>query len=454
MITRREVLASGAAIPVAAATWRDSVWEPVARMGEDVRGHWENEATGHVLRVSLDGLEVFHRLDDVWVRDPGLSPPFSLFAHRDDVLMLQHYDYRQTPYLLQAPVLLRRTTAIPPAAPLAQTDTMAPTRVFDLVCRSFERHYAFFAERGIDWPAARRAAAPGLADDNDAVFDRLAGMLGPLGDGHVNLSRGERRFNAGRPRLRERLKQAWRASRSAEAETAFVSRWSRESRSSVTAALDPGTHRSGANDALEWGRLGGAAYLRVNRFSGFLPGQATRQDQVASLQGALAEAEQAFAGSSHVIVDVAHNGGGNDAAAMVVARHFADQPRRVLTYSVRGMPDQPIHLGPAREPYPRPVILLTSEITASGAEVFVTMMRAFSHVIQVGGRTRGMLSSLLPKPFPNGFMATMSYQRILDAEGALHEAEGLPPAREIELFPDTDLWGNYRKVIHDLALTG
>lgn len=323
--------------------------------------------------------------------------------------------------------------------------------MFDLICKSFDRYYAFFAERGVDWAAARREAAPRLSEDDDVVFDLLADMLGPLNDGHVNLSRGERQFNAGRPKLREALKQAWSAAPSDETESAFVSRWSRESRASVIAALDLGSYRSGANGALEWGRLGDAGYLRVNRFSGFLAGQAARQDQVAELQRSLAQAEVAFAGASRVIVDVAHNGGGNDAAAMVVARHFADRPRRVMTYSSRGLPDQPIELAPEGRAYPRPVLLVTSEITASAAEVFVVMMRTYPHVVQAGGATRGMLSSLLPKPFPNGFMATMAYQRVLDSAGAAYEGRGLPPERKVDLFPVADLWTGYADGIRGLA---
>lgn len=452
------MLAAAAAPLASVAGPSDPVWSPLAERGHALDGVWDNPATGHALRITATGLELFHRLDDLWISDPGLSPPFSLFARDGDTLRLQTYDYRATPWLMQAPALLSRTLSVPPAAPLAQTDTIAPSAVFDLICRSFGRHYAFFAERGVDWTTARRDAVRNPPEDNDAVFDRLAQMLAPLNDGHVNLSRGDRTFNAGRPRLRQRLTQAWErrpgAGQDSETEGAFVSRWSRESRASVTAALDPGTHRSGANDALEWGRIGPAGYLRIHRFSGFLPGQASRPEQVAELGRALAEAEQAFAGSSRVIVDVAHNGGGNDAAAMAVARHFADRDRRVLTYAVRGMADQPIRLGPAGAPYSRPVLLLTSEITASAAEVFVTLMRAFPGVTQVGGTTRGMLSSLLPKPFPNGFQATMAYQRVLDADGGLHEARGLEPARPIELFPDADLWGGYRRAVEALARDG
>jgi carboxyl-terminal processing protease len=453
MITRRTALGLVAA-PLLWACDESIVWTPIGDADERAFGVWESAATGHVVALSQAGAEVFHRLDGFWITDPDLVPPFALFALVGDSLLMQHYDYRAMPFLLQAPMVLARSETLIPAAPLHQSDAMAPGAVFELICDSFERHYAFFEERGVDWTAAQSAATPRVlqAQDNDAIFDILVDLLAPLGDGHVNLSLRERRFNAGRSALRARLAEAWRGSDTAQTEQEYVSAWSRDSRASAITMLDAGSHRTAGAGALEWGVVGGdTGYLRINRFTGFAEGDAPRQEQVAALQAALAEAERHFAGASHIIVDVAHNGGGNDAAALVAAQHFADQPRRVLEYRARQAPNQPIHLAPGAGAYPRPVTLVTSEITASAAECFVLMMRAFPHVTHVGGKTRGILSSLLPKPFPNGFMATIAYQQVLDANGDLYEARSIPPAREIELFPDEDLSGAYARAIRALA---
>jgi carboxyl-terminal processing protease len=454
MQTRRTALGLLAAAPFAlGCDAEDIVWTPIADADERVYGLWESEATGHVIRVSPAGVEAFHRLDDFWIQDGGVLPTIALFAHYGDALLLQHYDYRATPYLLQAPMVLTRSAlTIPDFVPYSREALPTPA-VFDLFCRSYERYYAFFAERGVDWAAARRAMTPRIVQqpDDDALFDIFSEMLAPLGDGHVNLTHGGRSFNAGRNALRERLKRIWRERGAPQTEQEFVSNWSRETRAAAFQALNDDTRRARANGAIEFGRIGASGYLRINRFSEFITDGAPRPEQVAALQAALAEAERAFGDAEHVIVDVAHNGGGNDAAAMVVARHFADRRRMVLEYRVRGMPDQPLHIEPAAAPYPRRVTLLTSEITASAAETFVLMLRAFAHVTHVGGKTRGILSSLLPKPLPNSFRATIAYQRVLDSAGALYEARGVPPAREIELFPDENLTGGYANVIRALA---
>ena len=144
------------------------------------------------------------------------------------------------------------------------------------------------------------------------------------------------------------------------------------------------------------------------------------------------------------IVDVAMNGGGHRAAEVLVARRFADRARAAVTTQVRGGAPQTIVLRPegarhgspaGARPFPRPVVLLTSEITASAAEEFVLLMRALPHVTHAGERTRGILSDLLPKPLPGGFTVTLSHQTVRDAEGWLYEGAGIPPEEALRLFP-------------------
>jgi len=436
------VLLSGAAVAGPA-------WRLVDASDARLQGAWENPSTGHVVVFADGQIQVFHRLDEFWIRDTGVVPAFALYAFDGEALLLQHYDYRVHPALLQAPMVFRRRGAVPPVADAK----LPPGEVFELIWRSFDRYYAFFKERGVDWNEARRVFGPraSAAAGDEALFDVLSEMLKPLGDGHVNLSLGKRTFNAGRSALRERLKRAWAASGSTLAEQAFVSGWQKQVKDSVYEVLDKGSLRSGAAGALEWGTIGRAGYVRVNRFGGFTEAAASRPEQDEALRAALKAMDADLARTVRVIVDVALNGGGNDAAAMTVASHFADRERTVIEYRAKGAPDQRVTLGPPGAPWRRPVLLLTSEVTASAAESFVLMMRAYPHVTQVGEATRGILSSLLPKPFPNGFMATMAYQHVLDGEGRAFEAKGIPPARPIELYPDNDLTGGFARALRELA---
>ena len=426
--------------------------EPIAG---NVSGVWHNRATGHVVSFSPDGYEVFHLLNDFCIRDDGVVPAYSLYrmSGDGDQLSLHYFDYRTRPDLLQAPQVFRRIRELPSACKVPDSEWTA-TGIFGLMTQAFDSFYAFFDERDIDWKSIKadvseRAAA--LSTDEE-LFQLLSQMLAPLNDGHVNLTWQDRAFNAGTPNLRARLASHWAASGSDLSESAFVASWHQAVLTSVYELLDDGSRRSGAAGALEWGSIGGSVgYVRIRRFGGFTPDQQPRAIQYDALEASLREMNEDLEGMSSLIVDVAMNGGGSDSAALLVASFFADQSRPVLRYEAKGAPDVTLAVTPRTSGEHRPIMLLTSEVTASAAESFVLMMREFPHVTQVGGRTRGGLSALLPKPFPNGFRATLAYQSVMSVGRELYEGRGIPPQRVLELFPAHDLEGGFAEALRSLA---
>ncbi|MEO1368818.1 MAG: S41 family peptidase, partial [Acidobacteriota bacterium] len=373
-------------------------FDDAALVEERLHGVWENPAAGHIVSFGGDGAEVFHVLGDFCRRDDGVVPDFSLyrFSERRDEVWLHHYDFRDRPDLLQSARVFRRLSALPEPCAAAATDRRrGPAEVFDLITRSFDRFYPFFEERGVDWPDVKRRYADRAGDlsTDDELFELLTDMLAPLADGHVNVTGAERSWNAGRPELRVRLRDAWAASGSELSEGAYVSEWHRGILESVYGVLDPDSLRSGAAGAVEWGTVGvRTGYVRIRRFSRFTDGEEPRPAQYDALETALAAMRSDLAGAEMLLVDVAMNGGGSDAAAQVVASFFADRRRRVLRYEEDGAPPRELFVSPRDGGEERPVLLLTSEVTASAAEAFVLMMRGFPHVTQVGERTRGDLS--------------------------------------------------------------
>lgn len=443
----------------ASDTWQP--WQPIDSDATTARltGVWQNEALGHIARVSETGTEVFHDLGPVCMADTGVVPAFALarFGANPDRVRFAYYDYRETPALLQNPLEYTRRSALPDACQdQAGFEEMPLIELFDLITDLFERHYAFFDERRVDWTETRARFGPLAAEvtSEEALFDLLEKMLTPLNDGHLNLTWETRAFNAGRPKLLDVLGEAWEATDQAMTRGAFVGDWSRTVQRSVHGILNEGTHQTAAEGALEWGIIGGnVGYVRINRFNGFLKDAPSRQAELAALRQMLTEMSADLEATDRLILDVSHNGGGNDAAAMTVVQHFLDRPRHVLTYAVSGTPDRVVELAPTRITAQKPILLLTSEVTASAAEAFVLMMRALPHVEHVGMTTRGSISSLLPKPLPRGFQVTLSYQQVLDADGNLYEAKGIPPTRPLPLFADDTLFTGYAAMIAALAET-
>lgn len=420
-------------------------------------GVWRNPALGHVAVFSDGNTEIFHEYSDLCVADTGVVPAFSLvsFDERSDRAYFNYYDFSENPGLLQNPLEYVQLQQAPQKCLDQSLVADIPLiDVFDLVWEVFDRHYAAFEERGVDWDAQREVFRPRVLSVNtdDELFDLISEMLAPLRDGHVNLTLKDRFFKTGRPKLRQRLAMEWAKTDRSVSEGAFVGDWSRTVRDSAINLLDAGTHRVGANGALEWGVISGdVGYLRINRFGGFVKEAPSRKDDLAALREALLSISKELDSTKRLIVDVAHNGGGNDAAAITVVEHFLETPRNVLTYRVSGLPDRNIQLSPSRDGAVKNITLVTSEITASAAEAFVLMMRALPNVEHVGEPTRGDISSLLPKPLPHGFRVTVAYQQVLDPSGNWYEGQGIPPERDVDLFPENGLFGGYAKAIQLLA---
>ncbi|MEM9372718.1 MAG: S41 family peptidase [Planctomycetota bacterium] len=418
-------------------------------------GVWEDPVRGHLVAFSEGETLVFHRNNHSCIADSGVVPGFSLYrlGRGGDRLELAHYDYRAYPHLLAAPSVLHRSEL----PPLVAAGGAEPGDVFGMIWRALDRWYAGFERRGVDWAAARAAFEPRArsVETNEDLFGVLSEMTAMLGDGHVNVRLGELSANAGRPRLRARLAEAWKASGSELAEGEFVARWHRDAVDSVYAVLDEGSLRSGLAGALEWGVIGApggdVGYLRINRFGRFTDEPVSRPEQIDLVMVAMHSALADLGDTRSLIVDVSMNGGGNDAAALTFASFFTDARRTAFTYEYNRGPAQTVELVPAGVTYDRPVFVLTSEVTASAAEAFVLAMRSIPHVTHTGERTRGDISSLLPKPFPNGFLVTIAYQRVLDAEGRWFEGVGIPPEFAAPVFPADRLYGGPGRAIRWIA---
>jgi len=97
--------------------------------------------------------------------------------------------------------------------------------------------------------------------------------------------------------------------------------------------------------------------------------------------------------------------------------------------------------------YLKPVYLLTSELTASAAEVFTLRMRELPHVVQVGETTQGVFSDSTEKGLPNGWILAMSTETYRDPAGRNYEGAGLAPAIPYRVIGGDLATTTYREAI-------
>ncbi len=289
-----------------------------------------------------------------------------------------------------------------------------PVLNFEVFWHTFDEQYAFFDLYGVDWQAQYETYRPQVtAETTDAeLFAILSEMITPLQDGHISLVAEDEVFSPG-------TYPAWLDSNM----QAVIDRL-REAYvggEGVTAL---------ANGLLTYRSLDdttGAIF--ITEMAGF---SSDGTNEVEAAGAAIDEAIAALAGKQRIIVDVRFNGGGLDAVALALAGRFADQERLAFTKQARDGDDfTPLREfvvrpeGPAQ--FTGPVIVLTSGVTASAAEIFVMAMQALPNTLVIGEPTSGGHSDILGRRLPNGWQFGLSNEVYYASDGECYEAIGLPP---------------------------
>ncbi|MEM6298818.1 MAG: S41 family peptidase, partial [Bacteroidota bacterium] len=76
-------------------------------------------------------------------------------------------------------------------------------------------------------------------------------------------------------------------------------------------------------------------------------------------------------------------------------------------------------------------IILTSDFTASAAEVLLLLTKDLPYVILVGGHTEGIFSDMYEFSLPNGWDVSLSHQQYFSLDNINYEGVGIPPDIEI-----------------------
>lgn len=165
----------------------------------------------------------------------------------------------------------------------------------------------------------------------------------------------------------------------------------------------------------------------------------TNKTDVASAN--MQKVAQTFEDAKSIVIDIRYNGGGSDSVAMAYAGYFAQNTLPVFrkrTKTRAGYTDWfESSLQPSKPHLRQPTYILTSEYTASAAEIFLLAMRALPQVTIVGTQTDGALSDIMEFTLPNGWLLGLSHQEYVTIDEEQFEKIGIPP----NIYKDADLAG-------------
>jgi len=312
-------------------------------------------------------------------------------------------------------LLLALITACLAVEVQAQDEDVSPEAVFESMWETFDRHYALFEAKSIDWRALHDVYRPRVssATTDEELFAVLTGMLSHLNDTHVILQAESlgRDFSAG-------------CLGAYFEELGLAGALELLSQHPLPERYFRGEPRYAGGGGFQFGQVGeGIGYLHFHGFN----------DPAASA-AAVDSILAAFEGSRGLIVDVRMNSGGDDRVGKVIADRFADRRRLYMVVRDRNGPGhgdfaEPRywHLEPAARTFTRPVILLTSRLSVSAAENFALALRVLPHVTLVGDFTSGCFADMAWHELPNGWRISLSRNHFVDHAGRCWEGIGVPP---------------------------
>lgn len=425
-----------------------SLNNPSVEQFQRLQGVWRSRGYGKLLLVEKNGY-VFYDETVISCVPVDSGTLEELVTHYEDLVVSpgrQAFNARRATGVTR--VGFRRLKQLPDTIQESERrDPDDPEYNFEVFWHSFAEHYALFTLKNVDWDRAYRRFRKTITSDSasEDLFSTLVAMLRPLRDGHVRLHAEDGYYSAAaQPHLYTRLEQELEDAEDSREVTTYLSELREWLRDVIHEDYLGNNVRHGAARLVEWGRLSPTTgYLNIRAMAGQSGRIGYPAKDLAATDAIMQKVLAELGDCANLVVDVRGNGGGYDGVALRFAAYLIDRNRVAFTKSARcgsgftrrqKIPVTPIGNGG----YSGNLYVLTSELTASAAEIFVLSLLQHPRLTLVGESTQGILSDTLEKHLPNGWSLTLSNEIYRAFDRQLYEDVGIPP--HIEL-PFLDLEG-------------
>lgn len=294
-----------------------------------------------------------------------------------------------------------------------------PERNFEVFWQLFNRYYAHFDGRGVDWQQQYKRFRPMVSSQttDEQLLAIFNDMVAPLKDGHVVISpTGDLPASAKYSRFYQQFSTK-------ELQRQFHQVTLRNLNKAGFGAFTP--FQSAPYEIGGYCRSKDYGYLQVNGFGGMSLSQFTKQ---------LDEMIVDFSDVKGLILDIRINGGGSPAFLYALVGRLT-QVKRLVGY-MRTRISKPYHeYSPWGAQYVppqgekqliKPTILLTSGATISAGDHCALYLKEFPYVRLMGENTNGIFSPMLGKNLPNGWEISLSDGQTVDAKRLNYEGKGVP----------------------------
>ncbi|MCL7943731.1 S41 family peptidase [Marinobacter sp. ATCH36] len=402
-----------------------------------LQGVWRSRGYGKVLLIDGDEYTIFEEtaLSCLKLHAGSLDELDHSYENLEVSPNQQAFSARRATGVTR--IGFRRLKSLPATAAEARArDKDDPDYNFEVFWHTFAEHYALFALKGVDWHEMYQRFRPRITSGSDPelLYATLAAMLRPLRDGHVHLHTPWGHYSAGAlPALYKRLDVELEDAGEHRETTSYLGELRDWLREVIHENYLGGRVRHGANHLVEWGRLNETTgYLNIRAMAGQSGKVGHPANDLAATHVVMQQVLSELGGLPNLAVDIRGNGGGYDGVALCFASYLMDRKRLAFTKSARHgggfTGQQAVCVTPApHDTYGGNLFVLTSELTASAAEIFVLALLQHPHLTLIGEPTLGILSDTLERHLPNGWHMTLSNEVYRAFDGETYEDVGIPP---------------------------
>ncbi len=286
-----------------------------------------------------------------------------------------------------------------------------PEYNFEVLWQTFDRNYALFGPKRVDWAALYRVYRPMVTPEttDDGLFQIMSNLLEHLNDNHVRLAGGGRSYRSGI--LSELNGEGFAQQEMEDFSIGLV-----QSNYLVSELESRGLLRfAWLPDSI--------GYLRIRGFG-----------QLAESTRAIDEIVGEFRDAKAVVIDLRATPGGDDQVGKAIASRFADRKRLYMKTYERNGPEHD-DFAPPRYFYVEPrgpvqftktLVVLTNRWGISAAENFALAMRVLPHTTLLGDFTSGVFADVYGDRLPNGWQFGVSFKLFVDPTGFCWEGIGVP----------------------------
>ncbi|WP_440056368.1 S41 family peptidase (plasmid) [Pseudoalteromonas sp. T1lg65] len=398
--------------------------------------YWKTQGYGYLIEVKNDLLKFYDITANSCIRNPIADNEYEGLT-ASQVLSRDNENNYQLEWFALHPIEVTKLDALPTICAFADKPNQDPITNFDVFWATYANHFPYGEKQNWHWQDRYPIWRSMVSKDTtkEQLADIFSNIINQVRDGHASLSDEKHNEIADiESRLlayEYRLRQAWVkdeeypylwpyiSAQYSKWKQIFIEKYALKNR--LTTRFDNFHFATMKNNI---------SYLRIDSMMGF-----TQQNALESWLNAVDETMTEFIPninkSNGLVLDLRSNGGGVDLVSMQILSYLFAEKTRIGSKAtvVDGQLGQqkPIWVTPSKNfNYQGPIVVLTSQETASAAEIMLLGLTARDDTLVIGEPSNGSYSDILPKRLPNGWQLGLSNQVYFDADGVDHEEVGIP----------------------------